>query len=60
MKDFHITLKIQDTDALKKLTTDKNTLPSWVLGEEIVKKLKQGMNANIQINLSELFLKYNV
>jgi hypothetical protein len=56
---IQISLRIEDEAALKNLTKENNTMPSWVLGEEIAKKLDKGRRS-IEINLSALFLAHQV
>jgi hypothetical protein len=58
-RNIQISLRIDDESALKKLTKANSTMPSWVLGEEIAKRLNNGIRG-IEINLSSLFLAHQV
>ncbi len=54
-RNIQISLRVENEAAFQKLTQTNNTMPSWVLGEAIAKKLDKGRR-NIEINLSDLFL----
>ena len=58
-RNIQISLRIEDEAALKKLTKENSAMPSWILGEEIAKRLDKGRRS-IEINLSSLFLSHQV
>ncbi len=58
-RHIQISLKIDSDSAFQKLTKANSSIPSWVLGEEIAKRLDKGRR-NIEINLSNLFLAHQV
>ena len=54
-RNIQISLRVENEATFQKLTQANSSMPSWVLGEEIVKRLEKGRKS-IQINLSDLFL----
>jgi hypothetical protein len=59
VRSIQILLTIENESTLQKLTQENSTMPSWILGEEIAKRLGKG-RSYININLSNLFLVHQV
>ncbi len=58
-RSIQISLQVENETTFQKLTQTNSAMPSWVLGEEIVKRLDK-RRRNIEINLTDLFFTHQV